>query len=294
MAQNDGKMISAAVNLGAGTYNIDMVPMVHFATSNVTLHDYPVNPTNDGSVDQWYGWDQVWSLNNVPDGLVLCSDIPWINAKGERFVMEGQLFSWWIAGPSYWAVWSQDLLDGLAEKGFSSRIFTYAQGSQGILPPNLPIPEVYEIVDKLVDMGVMVKADSFEELAEKMGVPAATLAATLKNYEAFCASGVDEQFGKAAEKLRPLGEGPYYALKGYSAAFSTVGGLDIDENFNVLLKDGVTPINGLYAVGNDSGGVLYTNKKPYVTYGGAALGWAFTSGRLAGGNAVAYANAMGD
>ncbi|MGB3933252.1 MAG: FAD-binding protein, partial [bacterium] len=67
--------------------------------------------------------------------------------------------------------------------------------------------------------------------------------------------------------------------------------LDIDANFNVLKADGKTPINGLYAVGNDSGGVLYSNKKPYVTYGGAALGWAFTSGRLAGGNAVEYITA---
>ncbi|MGI6151937.1 MAG: FAD-binding protein [Christensenellales bacterium] len=294
MAQNDGKMIASAVDLGAGTYNIDMVPMVHFATSNVVLHDYPVHPTNDGSIDQWYGWDQVWSLNNVPDGLVLCSDIPWIDMQGERFVKEGQLFSWWLAGPSYWAVWSQDRLNDLAEKGFSSRIFTYAQGSQGILPANMPIPEVYDIVEKLVDMGVMVKADSFEELAEKMGVPAATLSTTLNNYEAYCASGTDEQFGKDAAKLLALGEGPYYALKGYSAAFSTVGGLDIDENMNVLLSDGTTPINGLYAVGNDSGGVLYSNKKPYVTYGGAALGWAFTSGRLAGANAVTYTNALGE
>ena len=45
-------------------------------------------------------------------------------------------------------------------------------------------------------------------------------------------------------------------------------------------------IGNLYAVGNDSCGVLYTDKKPYVTYGGAALGWAYTSGRLAGGYAV--------
>lgn len=54
----------------------------------------------------------------------------------------------------------------------------------------------------------------------------------------------------------------------------------------VLAADGETVIGNLYAVGNDSCGVLYTDKKPYVTYGGAALGWAYTSGRLAGGYAV--------
>ena len=54
----------------------------------------------------------------------------------------------------------------------------------------------------------------------------------------------------------------------------------------VLAADGETVIGNLYAVGNDSCGVLYTDKKPYVTHGGAALGWAYTSGRLAGGYAV--------
>ena len=292
MAQNDGKMIASAVDLGAGTYNIDMVPMVHFATSQVVIHDYPVNIMEDGGIDQWYGWEQVWSLNNVPDALVLCSDIPWVNMQGERFVKEGQLFSWWLAGPSYWAVWSQDLLDGLAEKGFSANLRTYAQGSQGYMLGNLPVPEIYDIVDKLVGMGVMVKADTIEELAEKMGVPADAFSATMTDYASYCASGTDSQYGKDAAKLLALGDGPYYAMKGYSATFSTVGGLDIDENMNVLLSDGTTPINGLYAVGNDSGGVLYSNKKPYVTYGGAALGWAFTSGRMSGANAVEYVGTL--
>ena len=122
-----------------------------------------------------------------------------------------------------------------------------------------------------------------------MDVPADTLAKTVADYESYCASGVDEAFGKPAEKLVALGNGPYYAILGHSATFSTCGGLDIDENFNVLLADGETVMNGLYAVGNDSGGVLYSNKKPYVTYGGAALGWAYTSGRLAGGYAVEFA-----
>ena len=76
--------------------------------------------------------------------------------------------------------------------------------------------------------------------------------------------------------------GPYYAVIGAPYCYSTCGALDINENFNVLKADGETPINGLYAVGTDSMGVLFTEKKPYVTFGGGAQGWAFTSGYLAG------------
>lgn len=46
---------------------------------------------------------------------------------------------------------------------------------------------------------------------------------------------------------------------------------------------------GLWACGCDASGVMCSEKKPYVTYGGAAIGFAYTSGRLAGGYAVDYA-----
>jgi fumarate reductase flavoprotein subunit len=293
MTHNTGKMIQSAINIGAGTYNIDMVPMVHFATSNMIIHDYPtieVDPAK-GGYHMWYGTPSTWSKNDVPNGLILSNQIPWVNKHGERFVMEGQLFSWWIAGPSYWAVWSQNLIDDLARKGFLDSTMTYARGSHGGMQGNVPVPEIYDIVQKAIDLGFMVKADTIQELAEKMGVPPASLARTISDYNGFAAAGRDAQFNKKADRLLPLSQGPFYAIKGYSAAFSTVGGLDINTRFNVLKKDGQTPIRGLYAVGNESGGVLYSDKKPYVTYGGAALGWAFTSGRLAGGFAAEYAGA---
>ena len=59
----------------------------------------------------------------------------------------------------------------------------------------------------------------------------------------------------------------------------------------VLGSDNTTPINGLYAVGTDSLGVLFSEQREYVTYGGAAQGWAYTSGRLAGISAV---NSLGE
>jgi len=68
--------------------------------------------------------------------------------------------------------------------------------------------------------------------------------------------------------------------------YVSCGVLDVDANMNVLRTDG-TAIENLYAVGQDSMGVLFTNKDAYVTYGGAAQGWVITSGRLAGANAAA-------
>ncbi|MDO4549568.1 MAG: FAD-binding protein, partial [Clostridia bacterium] len=74
----------------------------------------------------------------------------------------------------------------------------------------------------------------------------------------------------------------YYAMIGAPYCYTTCGGLDINAEFQVLRTDGETPIEGLYAVGTDSMGVLFSEKKAYVTFGGAANGWALTSGKLCG------------
>lgn len=102
------------------------------------------------------------------------------------------------------------------------------------------------------------------------------------------AGGVDEDFGKKDSLLSDrIQYGPYYAIKCVPTPYATLAALDIDTNINVLKTDG-SVMNGLYACGNDSGGVLYSERDAYAQYGGVALGWAFTSGRLAGINAANY------
>jgi len=160
---------------------------------------------------------------------------------------------------------------------------------QGGYPKGIPIPEIYEVLDKAIEKGYVYKADTLEELAEKIGVPAQNLVSEVEKYNRFCETGVDEDFGKPAKNLISLGEkGPYYAINACSVAYATCGGLDVDTNLNVLKEDGISVMNGVYAAGNDSSGVLYSNRDAYAQYGGVALGWAFTSGRLAGQNAVKY------
>ena len=72
-----------------------------------------------------------------------------------------------------------------------------------------------------------------------------------------------------------------YCINGAAYVYSTCGGLDVDTNMNLLKEDG-TAVENVYVVGNNSLGVLNKSNKAYVTYGGAAQGWALTSGRLAG------------
>ena len=61
----------------------------------------------------------------------------------------------------------------------------------------------------------------------------------------------------------------------------------------VLSEDHATPINGLYAIGLDSMGVIHNPNHQYCAFGGIAQSWLQTGGRIAGAAAVDYINQNG-
>ena len=105
-----------------------------------------------------------------------------------------------------------------------------------------------EFEEKTSENGPFYKADSIEELAEKLGMDPAVLTATVERYNGFCATGVDEDFGKNAENLVAIDEGPFYAVVDTLVGFDITGGVKTDESARVLREDG-SVIDGLYAVG---------------------------------------------
>ena len=79
-------------------------------------------------------------------------------------------------------------------------------------------------------------------------------------------------------------EGPFYAMGPVSCfAMGTDTGLAINERFQILRED-KQPIPGLFGAGTVALGGLMAEGH------GHHLGWAFTSGRLAGRNAAYLAN----
>ncbi len=101
--------------------------------------------------------------------------------------------------------------------------------------------------------GYVCEADTPEELAAQMGVPADNFVETLRRHNENAAKGRDEDFGKRPELLFPLDKPPYIALKFGPALLAVVGGLKVNTALNVTDDDAV-PIPGLYAIGNAMGG----------------------------------------
>ncbi|MEU7217516.1 3-oxosteroid 1-dehydrogenase [Nocardia iowensis] len=137
----------------------------------------------------------------------------------------------------------------------------------------------------------IVKADTLDELAAKIGVPTANLTATVNRFNTFAETGKDEDFGRGDSHydryygdptvkpnpcLAALVQGPFYAAKIVPGDLGTKGGLVADTAGRVLREDG-TPIEGLYASGNCSTPVMgHTYAGP-----GATIGPALTFGYLA-------------
>ena len=286
MQQNDGKMIQAAIDDGAGTYNISVPPMVHVGGVDGFLSGYEAVPI-EGQISSSTGRPAVWSVADIPLNMAISSNTLAVGVDGKRFTSETALsmFNPWISGPHFYSIWGNEQIQDLIANGFDEVPYgpsTNYLGYGSSIPAGVPLPETEEILQAAIDAGYVYKADTIAELAEKMGFDPEVLEATVEEYNSYCATGVDEAFGKDAQYLAAVEGGPYYGIVGSSYCYSTCGGLDINTDFQVLLADGETPMDGLYAVGTDSMGVLFSEAKAYVTYGGAAQGWAYTSGRLAG------------
>ena len=143
-----------------------------------------------------------------------------------------------------------------------------------------------EKLDEFVAGGYMAKSDTLEGLAAEMektfGVPQEATLATINRYNGFCASGVDEDFGKDPHHMTPIDQPPFYAGPAETCRdMYTHGGLETDAEARVVDFDG-TVIPGLYAAGMCTGGPLGA-----ITISG---NWQMSSivfGRIAGKNAAA-------
>lgn len=139
-----------------------------------------------------------------------------------------------------------------------------------------------EEAKSLFDRGLMVKADTLEELADHFGIDKDALLETVKTFNENSAKKEDPEFN-----LRMLGwqvkDAPFYMMKAAPAVHHTMGGLKINTDAQVLNKDGEW-IDGLYAAGEVTGGIHGSNR-----LGSVAMADITVFGKIAGENAAANA-----
>lgn len=134
-----------------------------------------------------------------------------------------------------------------------------------------------------IEKGWIVKADTLEELAVLMGVPAENLVAEVERYNGYCETGVDLEFGNGPDHdpsgLNALETAPYYAFPVHATMTNTQGGAKRNTNCEVV-DPWDEPIPHLYSAGEF--GSFYTD----IYNGGGNLSECIFTGITAGTNAA--------
>jgi len=105
------------------------------------------------------------------------------------------------------------------------------------------------------------KAKDVSALAKMLDVPRDTLQETLDEYNAAAKGERSDRFHKAGDSMRPLPDGPYYAIdcslgsKTHLCAVMTLGGLAVDEKTGQVLSENGGGVPGLYAAGRNAAGI---------------------------------------
>ncbi len=207
---------------------------------------------------------------DLQSGIGLSTDDPGlpcliVNSKGMRFVCEDATYAYIYRG-----VWQQETQIG----GNTFMIFDQNAIEQGIFP--WPDPEA------AIEEGTICSADSLEEMAEKIGVPATNLQCTFDLWNTNIEQTGDDPAFDRNKQLITLDKPPYYAYLITSTNLGSLGGLLINTNAKVIdNNDEVIP--GLYSGGMNSGGWYGL----YYPGSGTALLGGLAWGHIAGENAAA-------
>jgi len=133
--------------------------------------------------------------------------------------------------------------------------------------------------------GALLDANTIEQLAERVNVPAATLAAEFEEVARARQLRKPDRFGRSFHSQSALNP-PYRAIKVTGALFHTQGGLMITPETRVLRPDGI-PFSNLFAAGGAAIGVSGNSASGYLSGNGLLTATVF--GRLAGEHAAGSA-----
>jgi fumarate reductase flavoprotein subunit len=271
------------VILATGDYGSDYEMCAEMCPWVVGTHNYysPRDNTGDGhKMGTWVGakmetlpHTKMAHIHNSIDGSNL-TDSPvksdpflWVNQDGKRFANEHMEY----------AMVCNTVREQPDDVFYVVHDANFSDQRQEFLNPRGAASE--DAVQTAIDLGYTVKADTLEECAEAMGIPADALVETVARYNELVAAGEDEDFGKPAADLKPIEVAPFYLTRTYTPMDVTMGGLMVNAKMQVL-NNNDDVIEGLYAVGNTAGG-FYGGIDYDLEVDAFSLGRAVTTGRLA-------------
>ena len=196
-----------------------------------------------------------------------------VNRNGERFANESSPYNdiVYAAAHQPGRVYAQICDANVLED--AKRFHTIGCSAQ---TRNAGAEYIQKQMDNAEKEGVFFKADTIEELADKLGFTGEakdTFLATVERYNELYDKQNDEDFGKPAYRLSAIRTAPFYGCWLGASLLTTEQGIAINDKGQALDNDN-KPMPGLYVTG-DMSGSFFANNYPCLM-AGVAMGRTLT------------------
>jgi 3-oxosteroid 1-dehydrogenase len=182
-----------------------------------------------------------------------------VNSLGRRFVNESAPYD----------RLGRVIIDEINSGAMELPFWMVYDDREGEVPPVKSTSVSLVETSRYRDAGLWHTADTLEDLARGIGVPPASLVATVTRFNELVAGGADDDFGRGNEAydrafsggelpLVPIDKPPFHAAAFGLSDLGTKGGLRTDTHARVLDAQD-EPIPGLYAAGNTMAAVSGTS-----------------------------------
>lgn len=206
-----------------------------------------------------------------------------VNLNGKRFCNESGPYDYMLHSAfmqpyhTYVDIWDSDYVEQVRQinEVGCCRLYPFDNGA----PSNMPISKMAGDFEALIEAGYIQQADTMEELAQKLNLPVDATVETWERYNQLADAGKDEDYNKEPYRLLKLDHPPYYGVRTGSWFLATIDGCPVNTDMHPVNEAG-EQIDGLYMVGNDSGGFFSVSYPNLFT--GLAAGRTMTFGRRAG------------
>jgi succinate dehydrogenase/fumarate reductase flavoprotein subunit len=223
-------------------------------------------------------------------GSLGCNSFLHVDGDGNRFMNEdvtGEIQGHKclrLPGAKMFQIFDDNYPDQVGNMPVGHRCYWKVVDSYDEIPVSLFVTPIGMITRAEVEGKTTYICDTIEELATKMGVPVENLQSTIDRYNELADKGVDEDYGKRADRLSPIRKAPFYATEILVPIVRLYyGGIRCDENMRALGADS-RPMVGLYAAGSVVGNRFH-GAYPNTLMGQNNAG-GVVYGRLAGKNAA--------
>ena len=309
-----GDGIRMAQAHGGATYNFGGPVFVGGSARLRTIPRTIINhPYVQTAFDQGQWLQTLMNLKNRPFNLIVAQRPGLtlggpVDNVGQRWTVTGTGGNLAGAGGRWAAIFSDDVFPLIAAEGIGFRggeqAFQLPLGTG--LDPNVPVPFLMPLLQWASETGNVVRANTIPELAGRLGVNVDVLTTQINTWNTIVTTGNDTQFTRNAAQQGQLNDprtrqvnpaGPFTAVLGGLAPYSTASGLDVDTWMRVLSMEGglhgtYYVSRGLFAAGADTLGVMSQFGSHNQIRTSTAQGWSWVSGKVAGERAVQTAQAI--